>query len=230
MSKKVLVLLSGCGVFDGSEIHESVLCLLELSKRGIDYQCVAPNILQHHVLNHTNGEEMPEARNVFIESARIARGNIIELSKVNASDYSGLVMPGGFGAAKNWTTWAFNGSDCDINHDVKRIILENIENKLPIMAICMSPTVIAKALQGSMYKANLTVGTTQAKSPYDIKAISEGITATGNIAQMKMVNEIAIDTQLKIITSPCYMMEASISEIALGISTAMDTFEAFLKH
>lgn len=220
MSKKALVLLSGCGVYDGSEIHESVLCLLELDKNGISVQCAAPNIQQHHVINHTDGSEINEQRNVFIESARIARGNILQAENVAMADYDALVIPGGFGAAKNFTKWAFSGPEGAINPDIKQIIQSAVELKKPILALCMSPTVVAKALE-VMHQTKLTVGSTKADSPYDIAAISDGMSSIGAKAEMAKVDEIVYDDTFKIITSPCYMMEASISQIHEGIEKSV---------
>ena len=120
---KTIVLLSGCGVYDGTEIHEAVLTLLALSQEKIDYMCVAPDINQHHVINHLNGEELNQSRNVFFESARINRGDIISLSELDKSDISSLVIPGGFGAAKNLSDWAFKEKDYTVLPEVKDIIL-----------------------------------------------------------------------------------------------------------
>ena len=106
---KIGVLLSGCGVYDGSEIHEAVLSLLELDRAGAEVLCMAPNRDQHHVINHLDGQEMEQSRNVLEESARIARGAISDLKGVSADSMDGLLLPGGFGAAKNWTSWAFAG-------------------------------------------------------------------------------------------------------------------------
>ena len=116
--KKVAVILSGCGVFDGAEIHEAVLTLLHIELNGASYQCFAPNISQHHVVNHISGEEMSEQRNVLIEAARIARGDIKDLNELNVQDFDALALPGGFGAAKNLCDFAFKGAECDINEDV----------------------------------------------------------------------------------------------------------------
>ena len=142
---KIAVLLSGCGVFDGSEIHESVFTLLALDQAGAEYQCIAPNMQQHHVVNHITGDEMNEKRNVLIESARIARGNIKPIEDVSSKDFDGLMMPGGFGAAKNLTEWAFSGPDGKIHPEVRRIINEMVLDNKPVVAVCMSPTVVAKA-------------------------------------------------------------------------------------
>jgi enhancing lycopene biosynthesis protein 2 len=220
--KNILVLLSGSGVYDGSEIHESVLTLLAIDRSGNQYQCAAPNVEQHHVINHSSGEEMDETRNVLVESARIARGNILALEEVNHENYDALVMPGGFGAAKNWSKWAFSGPEGEINPDVKRIVNEFVSVGKPVAGLCMSPTTIAKALEGTAVHASLTVGTTEEASPYDIAAISGGMESIGSTAEMKSVREITVDAKNKIVTTPCYMMEASVAEINEGITQAID--------
>jgi enhancing lycopene biosynthesis protein 2 len=228
MSKKALVLLSGCGVYDGAEIHESVLCLLELTKKGIAYQCAAPDVQQHHVINHISGEEMQESRNVWVESARIARGDIKKSSEVQMSQYDALVMPGGFGAAKNFTKWAFQGPEGSILPEIKQLIADAVLLKKPIVAVCMSPTVVAKALEGFV-QPTLTVGTTKEKSPYDIAGINAGIEKTGAKANLNSVHEVTFDKQLNIITSPCYMMEANIADVHLGIEKAITLLAQQLK-
>lgn len=219
---KIGVLLSGNGVFDGSEIHEAVFTLLAIDENNAEAVCCAPDIDQHHVLNHITGEEMNEKRNVLIESARIARGNIQPLSGISAGDIDALVLPGGFGAAKNLTKWAFKGPDGDILPDVKRIINEMVMNGKPVCGLCMGPTVIAKALEGTEIHASLTVGTTDDPSPYEIDAISAGMEKTGATAVMKKISEIMVDEQHKIVTAPCYMMEATISQIRANIKMAVD--------
>jgi len=219
---KIAVLLSGCGVYDGAEIHESVLTLLALEQAGAQYQCIAPDMNQHHVVNHITGSEMNEKRNVLIEAARIARGNIQSIKQVSAKDFDGLVMPGGFGAAKNLTKWAFSGPDGEILPEVKRIINEMVIANKPVVAVCMSPAVVAKAFAGTSIKPKLTVGTTKEKSPYDIAAVSAGMEKAGAVAEMVGVEEIVVDEKNKIITSPCYMMEASISQVYSGIKKAID--------
>ncbi|EIJ41454.1 uncharacterized protein involved in an early stage of isoprenoid biosynthesis [Beggiatoa alba B18LD] len=214
---KVGVLLSGCGVYDGSEIHEATLSLLALDHLGVEVQCIAPDIEQHHVINHLTGAEIPEKRNVLIESARIARGKIQALNTVNSDDLDALLLAGGFGAAKNLSTWAFAGADSDILPDVKHLILTMVHAKKPIAALCIAPTVLAKALQGSDIHPQLTVGTTTAPSPYDITAINAGLNSIGAQTIMTTVDGIVIDKTNKIITSPCYMMEASIAQVFVGI-------------
>jgi enhancing lycopene biosynthesis protein 2 len=223
---KVAVMLSGCGVYDGSEIHESVLTLLALDKQGIQYDCFAPDIAQHHVINHTNGEEMDESRNVLIESARIARGAISDVKSCNITNYDALVIPGGFGAAKNFTKWAFEGPAGAIDSTIADIISNSYKNQKPIVAMCMSPVVLAKALENK--GVTLSVGTTKQDSPYDIKAIHQGMQSLGAQSSEISVNEIQVDEENKIITTPCYMMEASISEISISIEKAITKLKSLI--
>lgn len=221
INMKIGVILSGCGVYDGSEIQEAVFTLLSIAQQGGEYICFAPDKNQAHVIDHTTGAEMPEPRNVLKESARIARGNIRDLRTLEVSEIDGLVIPGGFGAAKNLNRWAFEGPDGNIDAEVARVILEMIRAGKPIVALCMGPTVIAKALEGSGIHTSLTVGTNSEPSPYDIQAISEGIEKTGNTAVYKSIREIQVDETYKIITAPCYMMEANIVEVHQNIQMAI---------
>lgn len=220
--KKIGVLLHGNGVFDGSEIHESVFTLLAIAEAGAEAVCFAPNVPQYHVLDHITGQEMPETRNVLVESARIARGNIKDIMDVKASELDGLVMPGGFGTAKNITKWAFEGPKGTMLESVKTLIVEMLLLGKPIVGLCMSPTTIAKALEGTAFQAHLSVGTTKEASPYDISAISAGMESIGQVAEMTSVREIAVDNALKIITAPCYMMEANIIEVRENIKQAVE--------
>lgn len=144
MHKKVAVILSGCGVYDGAEIHESVITLLRLSQRGAEAQCFAPNIAQHHVVNHLTGEEMPESRNVLVESARIARGEVKDLREARAEDYDALIVPGGFGAAKNLSDFAINGAQCQVQPDMLALAKAFAEAGKPVGLICIAPAMAAK--------------------------------------------------------------------------------------
>ncbi len=219
---KIGVIFSGAGVFDGTEIQEGVFTLLAIKKVGAEAVCFAPDIQQHHVINHITGEELKESRNVLVESARIARGNIQSLDHFDANDLDALVLPGGFGAAKNLTGWAFNGPKGDINPQVKKAIMDMSAAKKPIAGLCMGPTVIAKAMENSGISATLTVGTTEAPSPYEIGAISQGMEQAGATAVMKTVEEISIDEKNKIVTAPCYMMEADILQVRNNVQKAID--------
>jgi enhancing lycopene biosynthesis protein 2 len=220
--KKIGVLLSGCGVADGSEIHEAVLTLLAIRENGMQAVCMAPNAPQHHVTNHVTDQPMDETRNMMVEAARIARGEIRDVAKMTASDFDGLVIPGGFGAAANLTDWAFSGPDGKILPDVSRIINEAVIAGKPVVGLCMGPTVIALALKESGMSAQLSVGTTAEGSPYDIGAISGGMEAAGQTAVMKTVREIAYDVDKKIISAPCYMMNADILDVRKNISQAIE--------
>lgn len=219
---KIGVLLSGNGVYDGAEIHEAVMTLLAIDEHGGEAVCMAPNMDQHHVVNHLNGEEMDETRNVLVEAARIARGDIKDLATVKTDDYDALMIPGGFGSAKNFTKWAFSGPEGEIHPEVKRIIVETVMANKPLGAVCMSPTTVAKALEGTDIHANLTVGTTEESSPYEIGAISEGMESIGATVEMKSVRDILVDENNKIVTAPCYMMEASVKDIRKNVKDTVD--------
>jgi len=205
-NKRVAVVLSGCGVFDGAEIHESVLSLLALERQGAQYQCFAPDIQQHHVIDHLSGNEMDESRSVLVESARIARGDIKALDEFDAENFDALMLPGGFGAAKNLSSLAFDGPNCTVNTDVENAVNAMLEVGKPIGALCITPAVLAKILEGKA--AKLTIG----NDPGTIGAIE----AMGGDHQETTHAEVVIDQKLKLVTSPCYMLDASIGQIAEG--------------
>lgn len=219
---KIGVIFSGSGVYDGTEIQEGVFTLLSIKKVGAEAVCFAPDVDQHHVVNHITGEEMNETRNVLVESARITRGDIQSLDAFDVTQLDALVLPGGFGAAKNLSKWAFSGPDGQINDQVKNAIISMVHSSKPVAGLCMGPTVIAKALEGSGVSATLTVGTTDKPSPYEIDAISQGMEKTGATAVMKTVEEISVDAENKIVTAPCYMMEADILQVRNNIQKAID--------
>jgi len=213
-SKKIAVVLSGCGVYDGAEIHEATLSLYAISKMGCEYEIFAPDIDQHHVINHLNGEEMKETRNVLVESARIARGKIRPLSEFKAEEFDGLLFPGGFGAAKNLSDWAFKAAEGAVIPDVKKAILSAVEKKLAIGALCISPVLLAKVLKG----VALTIGSDESTA----KAINQA----GARHSITSHGEIVIDTKYKVVTTPCYMLDASIAQIGEG---AENVVKAMLK-
>jgi enhancing lycopene biosynthesis protein 2 len=220
---KIGVLLSGCGVYDGAEIQEAVLTLLAIEELGHEAICISINEPQHHVINHLNGEEeMHETRNMLTEAARIARGNIHEISAITPADIDALVIPGGFGSAKNFTDWAFYGPEGTINPKVKLLLVNLFNIGKPIVALCVSPLVIGKALQDSGIQVNMTIGSTKEQSPYDIAAFSEGLNATGTNTHMRSIKEVEIDYKNKIISAPCYMMNASILEVRNNIRQAIE--------
>jgi enhancing lycopene biosynthesis protein 2 len=207
--KKIAVILSGCGVYDGAEIHEAMLTLLAISRQGAAYEIFAPDIPQHHVINHLTGEEMDETRNVLVESARIARGKIRDLKDLHAADFDGLVIPGRFGVVKNLSTWAFEGGDATILPDVERSIQDFVNLNKPLAALCIAPVILAKVLG----EVRLTVG----KDEETIQAL-ETIGARHTITSH---GEVVVDQELKVITTPCYMLEATIAQIAEGAENAV---------
>ncbi len=202
--KNIAVVLSGNGVFDGAEIHEATLTLLAISKKGANYQCFAPDINQAHVINHITGEEMDETRNVLVEAARIARGNIKPLSEYKASNFDAIVFPGGFGAAKNLCTFAFDGANCKVNADVEKAIRSTIVAEKPVGALCISPAIIAKVLGD----VKVTIG-------QDLNT-AEVIETLGATHVLTTHGEIVVDEKYKLVTTPCYMLDATISQIAEG--------------
>ena len=219
---KIGVLLSGCGVYDGAEIQEAVLTLLAIEEIDAEAICISVDQNQHHVINHLNGEEMNEPRNILVESARIARGSVTNINDISPADLDALVIPGGFGSAKNFTKWAFSGPEGEILPEVKLLLVNLINIGKPIAALCVSPVVLAKALEGSSFEASMTIGTDQEPSPYDIKGFTDGLRTTGTQTQMKSVREIHLDEKNKIVTAPCYMMDASILDVRKNIRSAIE--------
>lgn len=202
--KKIAVVLAGNGVFDGSEIHEATLTLLAITRNGAQYQCFAPDIDQAHVINHLTGEEIPEKRNVLVEAARIARGNIKPLSEYNAKNFDALVFPGGFGAAKNLCTFAFDGVDCKVNPDVEKAVRNTVAEKKPVGALCISPVLIAKILGD----VSVTIGQDE--------ATLQAIEKMGGAHKKTSHGQIVVDEKYKVVTTPCYMLDATIDQIADG--------------
>ncbi len=208
--KKIAVILSGSGVFDGSEIHEATLSLLAIAKNNAQYECFAPDIEQHHVINHITGKEMNDKRNVLIESARIARGKINPLNLLNEKNFDALVLPGGFGAAKNLSDFAFKGQELEINNEVSKVISSFHSNNKPIAALCISPVILAKLIPD----CKVTIGSDEAT----IKAIE----FMGATHQATTHGEVLFDEKNKIITTPCYMLDANITQIETGVNNAIN--------
>lgn len=209
---RIGVLLSGCGVYDGSEIHEAVLTLLALDRAGAEIICMAPNIDQYHVVNHITQEVMEEKRNVLLESARIARGEIKDLKDVNATDLDGLIIPGGFGAAKNLSDFAVKGPDAAVHPDVKRLLSEMVETEKPVGAICIAPATLTKAL--SSKNPEVTIG--------NDKDTAAAIEAMGGQHKTCTVDMIHFDDRNKIVTTPAYMLGPGIKEVSEGIQKLVD--------
>ncbi|QAY83596.1 isoprenoid biosynthesis glyoxalase ElbB [Pseudomonas arsenicoxydans] len=211
MSKKIAVILSGCGVYDGAEIHESVITLLRLDQRGAQVQCFAPNIAQLHVINHLTGDEMPESRNVLVESARIARGNIKDIREANVEDFDALIVPGGFGAAKNLSNFAIEGAGCTVQPDVLALTEAFAEAGKPVGLICISPALAAKVYGPGV---TCTIG-----NDADTAAAMNKMGATHADCA---VTDIVEDKARKLVSTPAYMLAQSISEAASGINKLVD--------
>jgi enhancing lycopene biosynthesis protein 2 len=202
--KKFAVVLSGCGVFDGAEIHEAVLTLLAIAQQGASYEIFAPDIDQHHVINHLTHKEMAENRNVLVESARIARGKIKPLGNFREKDFDALIFPGGFGAAKNLSTVAFHGADAKVNSDVAVAVRSMHKAGKPIGALCIAPAVIARILG----KVEVTIG--------NDPGTAAAITKMGGTHIAATHAEVVVDKKNKIYTTPCYMLDATIVQVYDG--------------
>ena len=219
--KKVGVLLSGCGVNDGAEIHESVITMLALDRAGVEMVLMAPNIDQMHVVNHYTGQEMDEYRNVLVESSRIARGNIKDMAEISANDMDALIIPGGFGVAKNLCDYAMAGPDCSINPDVYRLISElKLLNK-PIGAICIAPAMMAKILGELDESANMTIGSDE--------TTSKDIEAMGSVHVECQVSEMVVDGEKNLVTTPAYMEAKTIKDAADGIEKLVKQVLSMIK-
>ena len=211
MSKKIAVILSGCGVYDGAEIHESVITLLRLDQRGAQVECFAPDVAQLHVINHLTGEEMPESRNVLVESARIARGAVTDIGQANAADFDALIVPGGFGAAKNLSNFAVEGAGCSINPQVLALAEAFAEAGKPVGLICISPALAAKIYGPGV---TCTIG-----NDADTAAALDKMGATHVECT---VEDIVEDQARKLVSTPAYMLGKNISEVASGINKLVD--------
>jgi enhancing lycopene biosynthesis protein 2 len=206
--KRIGVLLSGCGVMDGSEIHEATLTLFFLDKQGAEIICMAPNKEQNDVMDHIAGAPTQEKRRVMVEAARIARGNIQNVKNVNADDLDAIIIPGGSGAAKNLCTFAKEGPDCRVDEDVARLLWALYRAKKPIGALCIAPALIAR-LFGAEISPELTIGTDA--------GTASALEKMGARHKKALVDEIVVDSKNKIVTTPCYMLAKSIKEVGAGV-------------
>ena len=211
--KKVAVLLSGSGVFDGTELHESVLALLEIARAGACYQCFAPDIAQFHVVNHLTGEvDESDSRNVLVESARIARGDIMAVTGLNISEFDALIIPGGFGAAKNLCNFAVAGAEHAVDADVKQFISQFTQANKPVGFICISPIMIPQ-FYGAGVKG--TIG-----SDSNTAAAFE---QQGGCHQVAAVSDIVIDEANKVVSTPAYMLADNILDAHKGIAKLVNS-------
>lgn len=213
--KKFAVILSGCGVYDGAEIHEATFTMYAIIKHGASYEIFAPDIEQYHVINHVTGEVMNEKRNVLVESARIARGKIHNLKEFKAENFDALIFPGGFGAAKNLSSFAFDGENCKVNKDVETAILNMHKLQKPIGALCISPVILAKVLKN----VDVTIG--------NDAGTAQKVNIMGAVHTNTSYGEVCIDNENKLFSTPCYMLDSDIVQIGDGV---MNIVDAILKN
>ncbi len=207
---KVAVVLSGCGVYDGAEIHESVVTLLALDRAGAEVVIAAPNVDQAHVINHQVGEPAEgQRRSVIEESARIARGPVLDLADLQVTDVDAVIFPGGFGAAKNLCTYAFDGPELKVHPEVERVTLETVRAAKPLGTICIAPVATAKVLADAGFNVTVTVG-----NDADTAGHINGFGATH---QDCPVDDIVLDSNTRVVSTPAYMLAGSIKEAAAGI-------------
>lgn len=199
--KKFAVVLSGCGSKDGSEIHEATMLLLAIKQLGADYKCFSIDKEQTMVVNFITNEKMTEKRNVLVESARIARGDIDEVKNINVNDFDGIVLPGGFGAALNLSTFGLNSSNYTVEEDLKNKLIEFKNANKPICATCIAPMILAKVFQG----ITITLGNDE--------GIANTVQDLGNIFKNTKTGEICVDEKNKIVTTPFYMLADNIKQI-----------------
>jgi enhancing lycopene biosynthesis protein 2 len=205
---RVAVILSGAGVFDGSEIYETVLTLIALDKAGVVVTCLAPD-KNFTVVNHLKGEATGEERNVLVESARIVRGKVSDLAHAEASEYDAVILPGGYGAAKNLSTYAAQGGACEVDPVLRKFLISMNRAGKPIGAICIAPVILAKAL-GMNGSPRLTIGTDPETANHIESFGAEHISCP--------VDDVVIDADQKIVTTPAYMLANRIGEAAQGIN------------
>lgn len=210
--KRVGVILSGCGVQDGAEIHESVLTLLALDKADVQAVCMAPNRDQMHVIDHTSGNTLPESRNVLVEAARIARGDIADMASVDPATLDAVILPGGFGAAKNLCTFAVDAADCSVDPQVERIVRAVHSAGKPILALCISPAIVA-AVFGKELHPVITIG--------QDAGTAAALEQMGARHQSAATTEVVIDDTNNLISTPCYMSATRIRDVATGINNAV---------
>jgi enhancing lycopene biosynthesis protein 2 len=215
MAKKIAVVLSGSGVYDGSEVHEATLTLLHLDRHGVDVTCFAPDKPQMHVIDHHAGEEVAgEIRNARVEAARIARGEVRPLSELEAADFDAVVLPGGYGAAKNLCDFAVNGADCSVDPDLEAAVLDFHGAGKPVAPMCIAPAAVAKIFGKGGIRVKLTIGS-------DAET-AQAIDTMGAEHVNAEVDEIVVDPDHKIVSTPAYMLGPSIAHVDRGISKLVD--------
>jgi len=218
-AKKVGLVLAGCGYLDGAEIHEATLTLLALDRHGVEVIAMAPDKNQAHVISHQSSTEVEGApRNVLQESARIARGNVQALGEVSADQLDALILPGGFGAAKNLCSFAFDGANMTVDENLSDLIGSMNALGKPLGFICIAPVIAAKVL--AELNPTVTIG-----NDTDTAAL---ISTLGGKHQDCPVDDIVVDENNKLVTTPAYMLGPSIAPVSKGIDKLVDKVLSYL--
>jgi len=218
---KIGVVLSGCGVFDGTELHEAVITLLALDRAGAEAVCMAPDVEQHHVIDHLRGDvARGERRNVLVESARIARGNVADIAAVDPDELDAVILPGGFGAAKNLCDFAAKGAECTVHPEVARVVRAVHAAGRPVGAICIAPALIARLLGGE--RPRLTIGSDA--------GTAAALEAMGARHEVCGTRETVVDRDRRLVSTPAYMTAASIGEAADGIEKLVGEVLAMVRE
>lgn len=209
MKKKFAVILCGSGFKDGSEIRESVATLYALSKHQIEFSIYAPNENQYHVVNCITGEEQPsQFRNQMIEAGRIARGKVEDLKKLNPDEFDGIILPGGFGSAKNLCNYAFKGIEGSVHPEVSRVLNEFYRLKKPIGAICIAPMILALNFKSKGLKLSFGKESTA----------SDDLSFLGHTHYETKTNVAFVDRENRIVTTGAYMDDnANLFDVFEGI-------------
>jgi enhancing lycopene biosynthesis protein 2 len=219
---KTAIVLSGCGVKDGTEIHEAVLTMLHLDRHGLQFVCAAPDADQAQVVNHVADRVCAgEGRNMLAESARIARGDIIPLDRLKAVDIDALIFPGGFGAARNLCTFADEGPHCSVRPDVEQLIMDMVQAGKPLGALCIAPVLLARVMGGRAMPVELTIGNDQ--------GVAGAIAAMGARHAECPVDRAVTDTKYRVVTSPAYMLASGIHDVYKSTGALVDAMMTVCK-
>jgi enhancing lycopene biosynthesis protein 2 len=211
MDKKFAIIIGGCGHKDGSEVHETTMTMLAIEKNGSTYEMFAPDREQYHVINHITGEEMAENRNMLIEAARIARGKIKSLDDFDVNNFDAVIFPGGFGVAKNFFNYAFKGVKATVDPQIEQVIKTVYAAQKPIGALCIAPVLLAKILED----ITVTIGNDEKTAQDIVKLGSTNINTSSG--------EVISDKRNKIFSTPAYMLDATIADIADGADSLIST-------
>ena len=216
-NKRVAFVLSGCGVKDGTEIHEAVSALIALDRAGFSIIFTAPDVQQAATVDHSTAEPERSPRNALSEAARIARGNIRPLSEIGPGDYDAVVFPGGFGAALTLCSFGSDGPECSVNPQVEKLISDARSNGKPIAAMCIAPVILARTLPG----ARLTIG--------NDRGTAQAIEAMGAIHVECDVENAVVDTDRKIVTTPAYMLASGPAQVFAGAERMVQELDKLLQ-